>query len=101
MLKKSVIVVCVMIATLTGSMLTGLQGPQRCEGRDRHPAVRNALRSLDAAKAELQHADHDFGGHRAEALEAVDNAIKQLNKLMEYEGPRPQDPTPKPTPRPH
>jgi hypothetical protein len=33
----------------------------------------------------LKEADHDFGGHRKEALEAVDVAIKQLELALKYD----------------
>ena len=36
-----------------------------------------ALNALQTAKAELQAAEHDKGGHRDKALEAVDRAINQ------------------------
>jgi hypothetical protein len=50
-----------------------------------HPAIRAAIRSLEAAKRDLQHAAHDFGGHRAEALAAVDAAINQLRIALQYD----------------
>ena len=45
---------------------------------ERHPAIRRAIRALEAAKLDMQHADHDFGGHRVAALAACDAAIAQL-----------------------
>jgi ABC-type proline/glycine betaine transport system permease subunit len=50
-----------------------------------HPAIRAAIRSLEAAKRDLQHAAHDFGGHRADALAAVDAAINQLRIALQYD----------------
>ncbi len=50
-----------------------------------HPAIRAAIRSLEAAKRDLQHAAHDFGGHRAAALAAVDAAINQLRIALQYD----------------
>ena len=55
------------------------------EGKERHPHIRAAIRELQEARRELQTAAHDFGGHRAEALEAVDNAIKQLHQALKYD----------------
>jgi hypothetical protein len=52
---------------------------------ERHPEIRQAIRALERAKAHLQAAAHDFGGHRAEALEACDNAIKQLKLALQYD----------------
>ena len=53
--------------------------------REKHPAIRAAIRSLEKAKAELQHADHDFGGHRVDAIAAIDNALSQLRLALQYD----------------
>jgi hypothetical protein len=58
---------------------------QKGEKAEQHPHIRTALRELREAKKELQTAAHDFGGHRKEAIEAVDNAIKQLQEALEYD----------------
>jgi hypothetical protein len=33
----------------------------------------------------MQHAAHDFGGHRVEALRATDEAIHQLEICLKYD----------------
>ncbi len=48
-----------------------------------HPHIRAALRELQEARRELETASHDFGGHRKEAIEAVDNAIRQLQAALQ------------------
>ena len=45
---------------------------------ERHPKIREALNSLRASREDLEHAAHDFGGHRVDAMHAIDEAIKQL-----------------------
>jgi hypothetical protein len=50
-----------------------------------HPEIRRAIGALDRAKAYLEHAAHDFGGHRVEAIEAIDRAIAQLNVALQYD----------------
>lgn len=50
-----------------------------------HPQIREALASLRRAKEHLQHAAHDFGGHRVEALEATDKAIAQLEICLKFD----------------
>lgn len=55
------------------------------KGGEQHPHIRAALRELREARRELETAAHDFGGHRKEALEAVDNAIKQLQEALQYD----------------
>ena len=52
---------------------------------EKHPEIRAAIRSLERAKVDLQRAAHDFGGHRADALRATDEAIKQLRLALEYD----------------
>ena len=51
--------------------------------------------ALERAKAEMQAANHDFGGHREEALTACDNAIAQLKLALQYAS---QANSPTPTP---
>ena len=52
---------------------------------ERHPQIRAALRALDAAKEDLEHAAHDFGGHRVEAIEAINQAHHQLEVCLKYD----------------
>ena len=64
-------------------------------GARHHPAIRGAIMALERAKAEMQAANHDFGGHREEALTACDNAIAQLKLALQYAS---QANSPTPTP---
>lgn len=50
-----------------------------------HPEINAAIRALDRAKLHLQHAAHDFGGHRVEAIRAIDAALVQLKLALEYD----------------
>jgi ABC-type microcin C transport system duplicated ATPase subunit YejF len=52
---------------------------------EKHPRIHAAIRELEAAKDELQKAPHDFGGHRADAVVAVDRAIEQLRLALQYD----------------
>lgn len=58
---------------------------EKHEKNERHPHIRAAIHELEEAKKELQAADHDFGGHRVEAIEAIDNALKQLRQALQYD----------------
>jgi hypothetical protein len=49
------------------------------------PAAGPAAPPLRRAKAHLEHAAHDFGGHRVEALRATDEALHQLQLCLEYD----------------
>jgi hypothetical protein len=44
-----------------------------------------AIRALERAKLHLQSAAHDFGGHRVEAIRAIDAALVQLKLALEYD----------------
>jgi len=50
-----------------------------------HPHIRSAIGELMEARKELQTAAHDFGGHRATAMRAVDAAIKQLRLAQQFD----------------
>jgi len=51
-----------------------------------HPRIAAANEALKDARAYMQEAPHDFGGHRADAIRATDNAIKQLDLALRYRG---------------
>jgi hypothetical protein len=50
-----------------------------------HPEIRAAMASLRHAKEHLDHAAHDFGGHRVEAIAAIDRAQEQLEICLKYD----------------
>jgi hypothetical protein len=50
-----------------------------------HPEIRAAIESLHRAKDHLQHAAHDFGGHRVDAIRAIDEAQRQLEICLKYD----------------
>ncbi len=64
------------------AFLIALSSPSPAAGR--HPEIEDALRALHNAKDHLQHAAHDFGGHRVDAIRAIDEADRQLRICMQY-----------------
>ena len=48
-----------------------------------HPRIRAAIRELREAREELRKAAHDYCGHRVEALEKTDQALRQLQLALE------------------
>ena len=52
--------------------------------RAMHPRLAAAIVSLRDARAYLNAAPHDFGGHKADAIRSVDNAIRDLNLALRY-----------------
>lgn len=70
---------------LAASALLALEERSEAGGfpeHEHHPMIRKALLALDAARDELKHADHDFGGHRKDALEAIRHAHEQLELCL-------------------
>jgi len=47
--------------------------------RAMHPRIARAIEALRDARAYMAEAPHDFGGHKADAIRATDEAIRQLN----------------------
>src|SRR2546430_9788282 len=43
-----------------------------------HPRMEEAKKDLQAAKTALQASAHDYGGHRKQAIEAIDRALGQI-----------------------
>src|SRR5579864_7424001 len=74
-----------MVLSLVMLPLT-LAAPSARAGEERreHPRISRAITALQGAIAELQAAPHDFGGHRAEAVEACQAALTQLNRALQY-----------------
>ena len=49
-----------------------------------HPRIAKAIHALDEAIEYMEHAPHDFGGHKAQAIEDSRKAKEQLIKALEY-----------------
>lgn len=52
--------------------------------RAMHPRIARAINALRDARDYMEHAPHDFGGHKADAIRATDEAIKQLSFALAY-----------------
>ena len=50
---------------------------------ERHPEIRAAQAHLMQAKARLEHADHDFAGHRVKAIEHINEALEELKLALQ------------------
>jgi hypothetical protein len=53
--------------------------------KEPHPHIHAAIHELKEAKKELQTAAHDFGGHRAAAVKACDEAVTQLETALKFD----------------
>jgi hypothetical protein len=47
-----------------------------------HPHIDEALEAMRSAKHHLESAEHDFHGHRAKAIEHLDQAIREAEICM-------------------
>lgn len=52
---------------------------------EKHHHIHDAIDALRSARADLMEASHDFGGHREEAVRAIDGAIHQLEICLRYD----------------
>ena len=64
------------------ALMLAFSSPSPAAGK--HPQIEDALRALAGAKEHLEHAAHDFGGHRVDAIRAIDEADRQLRICLQY-----------------
>lgn len=61
----------------------------KAKGHDKkaenQPHLGRALKELKLARNHLDNAKHDFGGHKANALKAIDDAMAQIQLAMKYD----------------
>ena len=81
---KKLFSTCILAAGLLMPPVFTVQAEQPW-GHERHPEIRSALHALENARDRLQHANHDFGGHREAALRACDTAIEQLRLALQFD----------------
>jgi hypothetical protein len=53
--------------------------------RETHPEINRAIKALEAARTHLRRAAHNFGGHRVQAIVAIDKAIEQLRVALQFD----------------
>jgi hypothetical protein len=59
--------------------------PAAAPAQERHAEIHEAIDALRRARMHMDHAAHDFGGHRADAIRATDEAIHQLEICLRYD----------------
>ena len=72
-MTKIVSKICLLFACLSMTVV----------GAENHPRINHAITALQSARTDLQNAAHDYCGHRVEALDAVNDAIKHLQQALE------------------
>jgi len=77
MMKKRFVVLIVAIALVAGLVMGAWA--------ERQPHMKAALEHLQKAKVQLEKAEHDKGGHRANALSLVEQAISEVKQGMAFD----------------
>jgi hypothetical protein len=54
------------------------------KGGDTTPQLRKAIKELKNTNNVLKHANHDYGGHRAQAVKSINGAINQLQQAIKF-----------------
>jgi hypothetical protein len=62
-----------------------LKRVQVAEQKEKHPAIDAAMVHLREAKESLEHAAHDFGGHRSSALKHVNEALEECRQALAFD----------------
>ena len=52
--------------------------------KHKHPRIVAAINELHEAHRYLKAAPHEFGGHRAKALDLIDKTIRQLELCLKF-----------------
>jgi uncharacterized protein YlxW (UPF0749 family) len=85
---SSLLAVCLTLA-MASAAFPQTRKPQQSRSTNaktaNHAKIVAAINSLEAARNELQHSEKDFGGHKQDALDAVNNALKQLRLALQFE----------------
>jgi hypothetical protein len=73
-------------ADSNGLLRRGVRAKEdKCRKNDCSLIGSTALGALPRAKEHMEHAAHDFGGHRVEAIEATNRAIQQLELCLKFD----------------
>jgi hypothetical protein len=70
-----------LLAILLGSLVLVQAGSNAPD----QPRMHQAKADLEAARSELQKAEHNKGGHRAKAIEYVEAAITEVNRGIQFD----------------
>lgn len=79
------------IGTLVLGLVIGLGvGAAATALAEKQPHMEKALEHLEHAKAQLQKAEHDRGGHRAKAVELTNQAMTEVRAGMAFDDKNPR-----------
>jgi len=64
---------------------TSMASPSFAAQHEKHPEIHRAIRQLERTLDGLKHANHDFGGHRAKAMEHIGAALSELKIALQFD----------------
>ena len=72
--------------TLTTATLLPLAASAETTQQEKaaHPNIARAVDDLEGAIHYMEKAPHDFGGHKADAIKASKEAVRQLRAALQY-----------------
>ena len=70
------------------ALSAGLWTLQAQNERAMHPRIAAAIETLKDSRAYIQAAPHDFGGHKQNAVRAINDAIRELELALRYRAER-------------
>jgi hypothetical protein len=76
-MQRFIIASCVALAFLASPV-------RLCADDNEHPRIEHAIHELEETIHMLENADHDFGGHREQAIASCREAIHRLREAMEF-----------------
>jgi multidrug efflux pump subunit AcrA (membrane-fusion protein) len=82
--KTKLMPLLVGVAVAASALPVAVLAENAKQERAQHPHISKAISELQEAIHELEQAPHDFGGHRAAAVDASRNAVQQLQLALKY-----------------
>ena len=83
-MKKMLMSLALVVGLAISSLPVTAQAETTAEEKAAHPRIAQAIDDLEAAIQYMQAAPHDFGGHKASAIQASKNALQQLHAALRY-----------------
>jgi len=71
-------------AAIAGLVAIPLTSSPASAEEHRWHKIHEACEALHAAREEIEHTGHDWGGQKREALEAIDRALHHLERMRDW-----------------
>ena len=83
-MKKVIILSAFLVTTFLVTTAFVIASQNMKSEANEHPRIEKAIHQLEDAIEYMEKAPHDFGGHKAEALEDSRKAVKSLKLALAY-----------------